>query len=136
VIAEGLRDLGILEGEVDGLLESGAAAVFFAHGIGHTVGLGVRDVGGRAPGREAGRKCCGVGVRLDLPLEPGIVVTVEPGVYFVPAMVDDPETRDRIGNQVNWSALDAWKPVGGVRIEDNVLITEEGRRVLTSEIPK
>jgi Xaa-Pro aminopeptidase len=136
VIAEGLRDLGVLVGEVDGLLESGAVSVFFPHGIGHTVGLGVRDVGGKAPGREVGRKCCGVGVRLDLPLEEGLLVTAEPGIYFVSAMLDDPERREQFADQVNWAALDVWRPVGGVRIEDNVLVTVEGPKVMTSEIPK
>ena len=91
---------------------------------------------GKAPDREAGRKCCGVGVRVDLPLEEGLLMTVEPGVYFVPAMLDDPERREQFAHQVNWGALDAWQPVGGVRIEDNVLVTPDGPRVMTEGIPK
>ena len=126
----------IADNKLAATVPKGAVAVFFSHGIGHTVGLGVRDVGGKAPGREAGRKCCGVAVRLDLPLEEGLLVTVEPGIYFVPAMLDDPENRDRFRDQVNWDALDAWRPVGGVRIEDNVLIRPKGPRVMTSEISK
>jgi Xaa-Pro aminopeptidase len=136
VIAEGLRDLGILVGEVDGILESGVVAMFFPHGVGHMVGLGVRDVGGRAPDREPGRKCCGVPVRVDLPLEQNLLMTVEPGIYFVSAMLDDPERREQFSGQVNWGALDVWRPVGGVRIEDNVLVTPGEPRVMTAEIPK
>ena len=136
VIARGLRDLGILKGEVDGLLDSGAIALFFPHGIGHTTGLGVRDVGGRAPGRDKVQPCCGVRVRIDFPLAENFLMTVEPGIYFVPAILDDPAKRERFRDSVAWESLDAWRLVGGVRIEDNVLITASGPRVITAEIPK
>lgn len=136
VLASGLRDLGLLVGEVDGLLESEAIALFFPHGVGHMVGLGVRDVGGRLPEREEGRMCCGARVRVDLPLEEGFLMTVEPGLYLVPAILDDPGQRDRFGHAVRWDALDDWRPLGGVRIEDNVLVTAGAPRVLTEGIPK
>lgn len=136
VMAVGLRHLGVLQGEVDGLLESGAIALFFPHGVGHMVGLGVRDVGGHAPDREEGRMCCGARVRVDLPLEPGFLMTVEPGLYFVPAILDDAKQRQRFRDAVCWDALDDWRPVGGVRIEDNVLVTAGDPRVLTEGIPK
>ena len=136
VLAQGLQDLGILKGEVDGLLDSGAIALFFPHGIGHMTGLGVRDVGGHAPGRDEVRPCCGVRVRINFPLEEGFLMTVEPGIYFVPAILDDPEKRERFRDSVDWESLDAWRSVGGVRIEDNVLITANGPRVTTAEIPK
>jgi Xaa-Pro aminopeptidase len=135
VLAQGLVDLGILRGEVDGLLESEAIALFFPHGIGHMLGLGVRDVGGSAPGREGGR-CCGVNVRVDLPLEPGFVMTVEPGIYFVPAILDDPARRERFAGQVDWQRVEEYRPVGGVRMEDDVLITADGAENLTAEIPR
>jgi Xaa-Pro aminopeptidase len=99
------------------------------------VGLGVRDVGGRAPGREVGVHC-GIRMRVDLPLEAKFLMTVEPGIYFVPALLDDPERRERFDEMVNWDALEAWRAVGGVRIEDNVLITAADPRILTSGIPK
>ena len=136
VLAGGLRDLGILKGEVDGLLDSGAIALFFPHGIGHMTGLGVRDVGGHAPGRDEVKSCCGVRVRIDFPLEENFLMTVEPGIYFVPAILDDPAKRERFRDSVAWESLDAWRSVGGVRIEDNVLITASGPRVITEEIPK
>jgi Xaa-Pro aminopeptidase len=136
VLAVGLRDLGILRGEVEGLLESEAIALFFPHGVGHMVGLGVRDVGGRAPGRAEAERCCGVRLRVDLPLAEGFLMTVEPGVYFVPALLDNPGRRDRFRQAVDWDALESWRSVGGVRIEDNVLVTPNGPRVTTGGIPK
>ncbi|HVS15836.1 MAG TPA: M24B family metallopeptidase [Thermoanaerobaculia bacterium] len=135
VLAAGLVDLGVLRGEVDGLLESEAIALFFPHGIGHMVGLGVRDVGGAAPGREE-RRCCGVRVRVDLPLAAGFVMTVEPGIYFVPAILDDPARRERFAGQVDWERVEELRGVGGVRMEDNVLITADGAENLTAEIPR
>ena len=136
VLAQGLRDLGILKGEVDGLLDSEAIALFFPHGIGHMTGLGVRDVGGRAPGRDEVQRYCGAQLRVDLPLEENFLMTVEPGIYFVPALLDNAANRKRFHNAVAWHVLDAWRPVGGVRIEDNVLVTPNGPHVITAEIPK
>ncbi len=135
VIALGLRDLGVLRGKPDDVLESGAISLFLPHGVGHMVGLGVRDMGGRAAGREVG-VYCGIRMRVDLPLEEKFLMTVEPGIYFVPALLDDAERRERFAGMVNWDALEAWRAVGGVRIEDNVLITTAEPRILTSEIPK
>lgn len=136
VMAAGLKDLGILKGAADGLLESGAISLFFPHGVGHMLGLRVRDVGGAAPGRPEGRLCCGARVRVDMPVEAGFLMTVEPGLYFVPAMLDDAGRRALYKDSVAWDALDRWRPVGGVRIEDDVLITAQGPRVLTAGIPK
>ena len=136
VLAVGLRDLGIMKGDVDGLLESGAIALFLPHGVGHMVGLGVRDVGGRALDREDIRSYCGIRIRVDLPLEDHFLMTVEPGIYFVPGLLDDPEKRETFRDMVDWDGLDRWRKVGGVRIEDNVLVTEDGPKSITEEIPK
>ena len=100
------------------------------------LGLGVRDVGGRAPGREEGRLCCGAKVRVDLPIRANFLMTVEPGLYFVPALLDDPERREKFRDAVAWDTLDRWRKVGGVRIEDDVLITTGEPQVLTSGIAK
>jgi Xaa-Pro aminopeptidase len=135
-LAAGLRHVGILRTSVDEALEGEAIALFFPHGVGHMVGLGVRDVGGRAPGREDEPMCCGARVRVDLPVRKGYLITVEPGIYFVPALLDDPERRRRFRDAVAWDQLDRWRKVGGIRIEDNVLVTDSGPQNITEEIPK
>tara|TARA_B100000686_G_C15796694_1_gene482310 strand:- start:208 stop:399 length:192 start_codon:yes stop_codon:yes gene_type:complete len=63
-------------------------------------------------------------------------MTVEPGIYFVPGLLDDPEKRETFRDMVDWNGLDRWRKVGGVRIEDNVLVTEDGPKSITEEIPK
>jgi Xaa-Pro aminopeptidase len=136
MIAEGLVDLGILKGQIDTLLESGAIALFLPHGVGHMLGLGVRGVGGRAPGKDGTEKYCGAHLRVDMPLEKDFLMTVEPGIYFVPALLDDRERRTQFKNMVDWHVLEDWRSVGGVRIEDNVLITNKEPRVLTENILK
>ena len=135
VITEGLIEIGILVGQSQDLIDSGATALFFPHGIGHMVGQRVRDVGGSQLGR-APRTCCGVRVRVDLPLEVGFNMTVEPGLYFIDAIIHNPEVRKQHANAVNWKLVDDWKHVGGVRIEDNILVTAQGPRNLTAQIPK
>ena len=134
VIAEGLVAFGILRGAPDDLVESGAVWLFFPHGIGHLVGLGVRDAGGALAGRE-GKPPPFPNLRIDLPLRPGMVVTVEPGVYFVPALLLDPERRRRHRDQVDWDRVDSHLGFGGIRIEDNVLIGPGGHEVLTADVP-
>jgi Xaa-Pro aminopeptidase len=134
VLARGLAEFGLLCGEPESLVEQGAVSLFFPHGIGHMVGLGIRDAGGSVDDREPrGRGF--VRLRVDLPLRPGYVVTIEPGVYFVPALLYDDELRQAHRDAVNWERAEALIDFGGIRIEDNVLVTEEGCEVLTADIP-
>jgi Xaa-Pro aminopeptidase len=128
-IAGGLAAAGVLRGAPDTLVQSGAVALFFPHGIGHLVGLGVRDAGGILADRRDDPPPF-PNLRIDLPLEPGMVVTVEPGVYFVPALLNDPDTRRRHRQAVDWGRVDALLGFGGIRIEDNVLITPNGHELL------
>jgi Xaa-Pro aminopeptidase len=134
VIADGLSSLGILRGEAEALVESGAAWLFFPHGVGHLVGLGVRDAGGTLAERRKDPPPY-PHLRIDLPLEPGMVVTVEPGIYFVPALLADPDRRQRHREQVDWERVDRMLDFGGIRIEDNVLITAGGHEVMTADVP-
>jgi Xaa-Pro aminopeptidase len=133
VIAAGLADLGLLRGDAESLVESEAVGVFFPHGVGHLVGLGIRDAGEVLPGREP--RDSFPPLRVDLPLQPGYVTTVEPGVYFVPALLHDPEFRDRHRDTVDWGRAEELIGFGGIRIEDNVLVTEGGFEVLTEDVP-
>lgn len=135
-IAAGLVDLGILRGEPAGLVERDAHALFFPHGLGHMLGLATHDAGGclkgRAPSDRFGLKW----LRADLPLQPGYVVTIEPGIYFIRALLTDPVRREQYRDAVDWDRVDSMLNLGGIRIEDDVLVTSTGPEVLTGAIPK
>ena len=133
-IADGLAAAGILRGGGESLVESGAVGLFFPHGIGHLVGLGVRDAGDPLYERRHDPPPY-PNLRIDLPLEPGMAVTVEPGVYFVPALLQDPERRARHRDEVDWDRVDRMLGFGGIRIEDNLLVTAEGHEVITADLP-
>jgi Xaa-Pro aminopeptidase len=130
VTAEGLVELGVLRGAPETLVESGAVTLFFPHSVGHMVGLGVRDAG--VASDEAREPAPGLPrLRLDIPLQPRHAWTVEPGIYFVAPLLG----RHRARRDVDWDRVDDLLGFGGVRIEQNVLITEDGCEVLTGAIP-
>lgn len=140
-IAEGLVDLGILKGNSADLVEMDAHALFFPHGIGHLLGLDVHDmedlgdIAGYATGRSRSNRF-GLGyLRLNRPLMSGMVVTIEPGFYQVPAILNNPELRYKFKNVVNWQRLADFADVRGIRIEDDVLITSTGVEVLSAALP-
>jgi Xaa-Pro aminopeptidase len=141
VIAEGLVDLGILQGNPQDLLEMDAHTLFFPHGIGHLLGLDVHDMEdlGDLAGYEEERTRSnrfGLGyLRLNRPLRPGMLVTIEPGFYQVPAILNDANWRSKYQNIVNWERLSQFADVRGIRIEDDVLVTEQGSEVLTAALP-
>jgi Xaa-Pro aminopeptidase len=142
VLAQGLVDEGLLRGDVDGLVEAGAHAAFFPHGVGHLLGLDVHDMElyGDAVGYQAGRvRSDQFGLaylRLDRDLAAGMVVTIEPGFYVVPAILGDAALRERLGDSVDWAKASEWLGFGGIRIEDDVLITDGDPDVLSAAIPK
>jgi Xaa-Pro aminopeptidase len=135
-ITEGLIQLGLLRGTAETLVEQGAHQLFFPHGLGHLVGLGVRDASGLLPGRQRDESPKLSNLRMDLPLEENYVTTVEPGVYFIPVILNSPTNREKYHDCVNWELAERHLTLGGLRIEDNVLVTADGPVVLTSEIPK
>ncbi|MDZ8092863.1 MAG: aminopeptidase P family protein [Nostoc sp. DedQUE05] len=140
-IAEGLVELGILQGNPQDLVEIDAHALFFPHGIGHLLGLDVHDMEdlGDLAGYEEGRQRSdrfGLSyLRLNRPLRPGMLVTIEPGFYQVPAILNDANVRSKYQNVVNWQRLSEFADVRGIRIEDDVLVTTEGSEVLTAALP-
>ena len=134
VIAQGLVDFGLLRGTVQSLVEQSVQSLFFPHGVGHLVGLGIRDAGEVLKGRQTDPDLFPK-LRVDLPLEPGYVVTVEPGVYIVPALLRDPPLKAFSRDFVNWSLVERMAGFGGIRIEDDVLITDSAPRVLTAQVP-
>lgn len=141
VIAEGLVDLGILRGKALDLVEMDAHALFFPHGIGHLLGLDVHDLEdlGDLAGYQEGRVRSdrfGLGfLRLHRPLQAGMLVTIEPGFYQVPAILQEPKLRSKYQDFVNWERLNQFADVRGIRIEDDVLVTPTGSEVLTSALP-
>jgi Xaa-Pro aminopeptidase len=141
-IVTGLRDLGIFRGDVDGLLERGAAAIFFPHGIGHLIGLDVHDMedlgdrAGYAPGRARSTRFGDCYLRLDRDLAPGMAVTIEPGFYRVPAILADAAITGAVGADLDRSTLEKFADVRGIRIEDDVLCTDGEPVVLTAAVPK
>jgi len=141
-IASGLKDLGLMQGDVDAAVAEGAHALFFPHGIGHMMGLDVHDMEDLGdvvgyPEGEARSTQFGLNfLRLSRRLEPGFVITIEPGVYFVPALIERWRAEGRHRDFIRYDRVAEMVGFGGIRIEDNVLITSSGHRVLGPAIPK
>ncbi len=130
VVADGLVELGLLRGDRESLVESGAVTLFFPHGVGHMVGLGLRDAG--AASDEAREPAPGLPrLRVDIPLAARQAWTIEPGIYIVPALLAQARGRD----EVVWGRAEQLHGFGGVRLEQNVLIGAQGCELLTAAIP-
>jgi Xaa-Pro aminopeptidase len=142
LMAEGLVGLGILKGDPAELVADGVTALLFPHGVGHLLGLDVHDMedlgdrAGYAPGRRRADVFGLRYLRLDRDLVPGMAVTIEPGLYVVPAILDDPELARRAQGRLDRARLAAFSDVRGIRIEDDILVTAGGAEVLTAAIPK
>ncbi len=143
VIASGLKDLGLMKGDTEEAVQQGAHALFFPHGIGHMLGLDVHDMEG------LGEKFVGYDetversqqfglayLRLARTLHPGFVLTVEPGIYFIPALIASWKKEKKHQAFINYQKVMEFINFGGIRIEDDVLVTTDGRRVLGKRIPK
>lgn len=135
-LARGLVDLGIMKGDPEGLVERDAHTLFFPHGLGHMIGIATHDVGGyladRRPSERFGLKW----LRMDQPLKPGHVVTIEPGLYFIEALLKDPKRREEYADAVDFDVAERMLGFGGIRIEDDVVCTEDEPEVLSAGIPK
>ncbi|MFH0820367.1 MAG: aminopeptidase P N-terminal domain-containing protein [Candidatus Peregrinibacteria bacterium] len=138
--AQSLIDIGILKGRAEDRVEDGSCELFFPHGLGHMMGIDVHDLRryvatGRRPSlSEPGKRNC----RVDFPIEPSQVFTIEPGLYFAPWLFT-PEIRERYRDAVNWAKVDQLLATGkcGFRIEDDVLVGPDGEPIiLTDGIPK
>ncbi|MBM3405168.1 MAG: aminopeptidase P family protein [Bacteroidetes bacterium] len=142
-IAEGLKGLGLMKGDTDDAVKAGAHALFFPHGLGHMLGLDVHDMEGLGENyvgydSEISRSDqFGLAfLRMARKLEPGFVLTVEPGIYFIPALVEQWKKENKFEQFINYSKVKQYLDFGGIRIEDDVLVTEKGYRVLGMPIPK
>jgi len=143
VLASGLKEIGLMKGDVEEAVDAGAHTLFFQCGLGHMLGLDVHDMEGlgedyvgytdtikRNP--EFGWRS----LRLGRALEAGFVVTVEPGVYFIPELIDRWWLQKKNSQYINYDMVKKYEDFGGLRIEDDVLVTANGHRVLGKKIPK
>jgi len=143
VIAQGLKDLGLMKGDVDEAVKAGAHAMFLPHGLGHMMGLDVHDMEDIGqiyvgyddevrPSEQFGTAYLRLGRKLQL----GFVLTVEPGIYFIPELFHLWKSENKYTEFINYSKVEEYLDFGGIRIEDDVLVTESGYRVLGKPIPK
>jgi len=143
VLLAGLKDLGLVKGDIEEAVDAGAHTLFFQCGLGHMMGLDVHDMEGlgedyvgytdtikRNP--EFGWKS----LRLAKALEPGFVITVEPGLYFIPELINRWKADKKCRSFIDYDILEQYRDFGGVRIEDDILVTEDGCRALGEGIPK
>ena len=141
-LVEGLIGIGILRGGAADLYARGAAALFFPHGVGHLLGLDVHDMedlgdrAGYAPGRERATAPGDRYLRLDRDLAPGMCVTIEPGFYQIPRILSRPDEVGELESALNRAELARFADVRGIRIEDDVLVTDNGHEVLSASVPK
>ena len=137
-MTERLKELGLMKGDTDEAVAAGAHAMFLPHGLGHMMGMDVHDLEGlgqiyvgfdeetRPNLEQFGTNCLRMGRRL----EEGFVVTDEPGIYFIPALIDDWKSSGHCKEFLNFDMLETYKDFGGIRIEDDILITNDGCRFL------
>ena len=142
-MAAGLVALGLLRGHVDELVVAGAHALFFPHGLGHLLGLDVHDMedlgdlAGYEPGTNRSEQFGLNFLRMNRTLRPGMVFTVEPGIYFIPELIRQWRERRHLAQFINYDRVDAYLNFGGIRLEDDILVTDTDCRVLGARpIPK
>lgn len=143
VVMQGLKDLGLMKGDVKEGVKLGAHALFFPHGLGHQLGLDVHDMEGLGEdyvGYNDEFKRSDIfgtrNLRMARHLEAGMVMTVEPGIYFIPKLIEKWRSENHLTDFINYDKLDSYLDFGGIRIEDDVLVTPTGHRVLGKAIPK
>lgn len=141
-IAEGMKQMGFMKGDMDEAVQQGAHALFFQCGLGHMMGLDVHDMenlgevyvgyNGEAKSTQFGLKS----LRLGRELEPGFVLTIEPGIYFIPELIDMWKAEKKFADFINYDKVEQYKDFGGLRNEEDFLITKDGARLLGKPIPK
>ena len=132
---QGLKEAGIVNGPMDDLMENDIFALFFPHGLGHFLGLDTHDVGGYPKGVEKIDRPGIKYLRMRRSLQPGMVLTIEPGLYMVPALLQPALEDEKTAQFLNKEKIEQLYDFGGVRIEDNLIVTENGYENLT-DVPK
>ncbi len=142
MMTDRLKELGLMKGDTEEAVRAGAHAMFLPHGLGHMMGMDVHDMEAldqinvgfdeetRPNLEQFGTNCLRMGRRL----EEGFVVTDEPGIYFIPALIDDWKATGHCKEFLNFDKIEAYKDFGGIRLEDDILITKDGCRVIGEDI--
>ncbi len=143
ILLEGLKNLGFLKGDTDEMLHLGVQGLFMPHGLGHAIGLDVHDMEdlgenyvGYRLGLERSTQLGLKSLRMAKELQEGFVITVEPGIYFIPELIDKWKSEGKFSEFINYSLLETYKDFGGIRIEDNCTVTNSGSKILGKHIPK
>lgn len=144
VIAEGLRDIGLMKGDPKEAVKQGAHALFLPHGLGHAMGLDVHDLEGLGENlvgydkdTQRSEQFGLSALRFGKELQPGYVLTVEPGIYFIPELIEMWKAENKLSDFINYDKVEKFKKFGGIRIEDDIVVTESSCRVLgNNPIPK
>ncbi len=142
-MASRLKEIGLMKGDSEEAVDKGAHALFFPHGLGHHMGLDVHDMEDLGENHvgydESVKRSDQFGLaylRMAKKLEPGYVLTVEPGIYFIPALIEKWKKEKKHLEFINYDKVEKYLDFGGVRIEDDVLVTGKGRRILGKPVPK
>jgi len=143
IICQGLKDLGFMKGNIEDAVQAGAHALFFPHGLGHMIGLDVHDM------EDLGEEFVGYDdevirvnqfgtgyLRLGKKLKEGFTLTVEPGIYFIPALIDKWMSEKHHADFIHYDKVIEYVGFGGIRIEDNVMVTADGHQVIGDTVPK
>ncbi len=143
IISEGLKEMDLMKGNIDDIIENGAHALFFPHGLGHMLGLDVHDM------ENLGEDYVGYNdqikrsnqfgtayLRLGRELQKGFTITVEPGIYFIPALIEKWKSENLYRDFINYDRLFSYIDFGGIRIEDDVFVTENGSKIIGNPVPK
>ncbi len=143
VIVNGLKKAGLMKGDTEAAVEAGAHTLFMPHGLGHQMGMDVHDLEslgenyvGYDENTQRANEFGTAYLRLGKELKTGFVLTVEPGIYFIPDLIDKFRNEGKYVGFINYDKVETYKGFGGIRIEDDVLVTETGHRVLGRPIPK
>jgi Xaa-Pro aminopeptidase len=142
-LGEGLKALGLMKGDITEAVKEGAMGLFMPHGLGHMMGLDVHDMENYGENYVGYNKCYTrssqfglASLRMGRELEEGFVITNEPGCYFIPALIDQWRNEKKCEAFINYSEVERYKDFGGIRIEDDILVTVNGCRTLGKPIPK
>lgn len=142
-LASGLKDLSLMKGDINEAVQQGAHALFFQCGLGHMMGLDVHDMenlGEQYVGYdEETTRSSQFGLcylRLAKAVQPGFVLTVEPGIYMIPELIDQWKAEKKLAQFINYDAVEKYRDFGGIRVEDNIVVTKSGIRVLGRKMPK